>query len=362
MKNTTKLNSFVDVYTKPVYTPENPNIRTMALYIDEGSKDPILGLVREIAESSGSVHRPGFVDRSKFILVEGDDYYSFKKVSDVVIEGLDEHIADILEENPTLEYIGPEDPTIHRENGVLQVYFSVPFKDENNYFTVCLGYATGESLRDLKFKRLVAVTGDLCKSKVIDKSALLFPNYECIKELAVVPRIDNGTQVVLVEGALGNSSLAGVSVISEIRLSDIKDGFGALDKYHSDIPVVNPNDLDSDDYRWISGHASPCYIFLMDEAGYNLCIINGREKEETHKGEVDFGKFTVGLMNCNLDTGVCFISKQHLFDDPDAKGIIFASQFIKISDKEGLLYCHIDDAYIKAYRIKLDGLVKALIV
>ena len=70
-----------------------------------------------------------------------------------------------------------------------------------------------------------------------------------------------------------------------------------------------------------------------------------------------YGKFRVGLMLFDPETGeIPWISEKPLIEDPNAKNITFASDFIETGEKEGILYAHVDDSFIRAYKINVDGL------
>ena len=73
------------------------------------------------------------------------------------------------------------------------------------------------------------------------------------------------------------------------------------------------------------------------------------------------GDFAPGLALFNPKTGeIPWISSQPLFKDPKATTITFASEFLEINKEEGILYCHPNDSFVRAYKIKASALRKLL--
>ena len=59
----------------------------------------------------------------------------------------------------------------------------------------------------------------------------------------------------------------------------------------------------------------------------------------------------------NYKTGkIPWISSDPLFEDPDADTITFASDFLMRNENDGILYTHIDDSFVRAYRIEGEAL------
>ena len=118
------------------------------------------------------------------------------------------------------------------------------------------------------------------------------------------------------------------------------------------------------DYSWIAGHASPCAILPKDFVSRKdllVCIVNGREKTKTVSGQRVYGKFRPGLVLFNPRTGeIPWVSSEPLFEDIDARTITFASDFLRTDDKEGILYAHVNDSFVRAYKLNALELLKLL--
>jgi len=57
---------------------------------------------------------------------------------------------------------------------------------------------------------------------------------------------------------------------------------------------------------------------------------------------------------------ISWVSEEPLFEDPDATTITFASDFIQTSKNFGILYCHVNDSFVRGYKVNLKGLRKLL--
>ena len=77
-----KINSAVSMYETPVFGTVKAEKRVMAISIDKETKNPYLGLAREITKSQGTPDKPGFIDESKLIIVESKNLLSWKKKKD----------------------------------------------------------------------------------------------------------------------------------------------------------------------------------------------------------------------------------------------------------------------------------------
>lgn len=123
--------------------------------------------------------------------------------------------------------------------------------------------------------------------------------------------------------------------------------------------ALNPKAMD---YRWCQGELSPCCFLPRDFASYNkflVGIINGRETSKIINNEKVFGEFRPGLILFNPETGeIPWISKEPLFEDPNARTITFASDFIQTKKDEGILYAHVNDSFVRAYKINAKELKK----
>jgi hypothetical protein len=123
-------------------------------------------------------------------------------------------------------------------------------------------------------------------------------------------------------------------------------------------------DPEKTNYDWCSGHLSPCRIFPSEIYNKNnllLGILNGRQKEIIKEQKKIFGKFCPGLFLFNPETGnIPWISEKPLFEDPDAKKITFASDFVQTKNSEIIIYCHVNDSFIRAYKLNIEEIKKQI--
>jgi len=117
-------------------------------------------------------------------------------------------------------------------------------------------------------------------------------------------------------------------------------------------------------YEWCAEHVSPCAILSSDfinHKGLLLGIMSGREKTEVKNGKKFYRKFRPGLFLFNPKTGeIPWVSPEPLFEDPDAETITFASDFVELNENEGLLYAHVNDSFVRVYKIAKHGLEERL--
>ncbi|VVB77670.1 Uncharacterised protein [uncultured archaeon] len=332
-----KINKIISMYTKPVLGTFPSEKRVMALSIDKNSNNPIQGLAREITKSQGSVDVPGFIDKSKLIIVESKDGLSWKKTKDLEIKGIKEIIKKLSGKDR--DFIGLEDPDIWTdEKGVKHIYFTIAFKLKNKIgYKIYLGHAQGNSLQNINAtKPVLGPIGD---------------NIVGFKEVCISP----------LKSKAGRFTLTESGVISEnkdrsaVALSIAKD----MSKPWEFLGIVlDPKKMK---YNWCLGHLSPCTFFPEEKInikGYLVGIINGRETSRKINGKKIYGKFCPGIMLFNPKTGeIPWISKKPLFEDPDARTITFASDFISRKNKD-ILYCHINDSFVRAYEINFKELKK----
>jgi len=79
------------------------------------------------------------------------------------------------------------------------------------------------------------------------------------------------------------------------------------------------------------------------------------------RGKLTYGDFKIGLCLFDPKTGkIPWISEKPLIEDPNAKHITFASDFLRTSRDQGLLYAHVDDSFIRAYRLNAKELKQYL--
>ncbi len=333
-----RLNSAVDIYTKPVYKVDRP---AMALYaLERKSNGKYLGIIREIVKREGDVITPGYLDRSKLFIVESKDRLSWKKVKELGIIGIDKIIQDC--NLGDMEFIGLEDPDTFAEKKIIHVYFTMAYKLVNQEgFATFLGHAYGKDLDNLVATKPV-LSPDMSN---IEKIA-------GFKEATISPVKHNGKRINLAESGyrVGFGS-EGVSTIIAAEARDLGKPWKFLGT------VVDPAHMQ---YEWVKGHVSPVEIFAPDFLNHGkllVGILNGREKTKEINGRKVFGRFSVGLMLFNPRTGeIPWVSPMPIIDDPDARTITFASDFLRTSKNEGILSCHVDDSFVRAYKINADKL------
>ena len=334
------INKIVSYYPKPALgTIKEGDTRYMALSVDKESINPYFGLAREITKSKGSVDIPGFVDESKLIIVQSKDLLSWEKISDLKIKGIEKIIKELSGNDKY--FIGLEDPDIYIENKLKQVFFTIAFKYKNKTgYEVYLGHAQGKSLNNL-----TATQPNL--------SPILNKNIRGFKEVAISPIKINGKMINLTEAQIVEKE-----EISAIEFSKAK----SMSKPWKHLGIaLDPTEMR---YRWCRGHLSPCYFFPKDFVNYNnllICIVNGREPDKSTNNQKVYGKFRPGLILFNPETGeIPWVSKEPLFEDPDARTITFASDFIQTKKDEGLLYAHVNDSFVRVYKINAKELQKYL--
>ena len=89
--------------------------------------------------------------------------------------------------------------------------------------------------------------------------------------------------------------------------------------------------------------------------------MNGREANQRIGNEIRYGTFSVGLFIYDYENGtIDWVSPESLIQDTEATTITFASQFIETKPGEGILYAHVDDSFVLAYTLRVEGL-KALL-
>ncbi|MFH1308035.1 MAG: hypothetical protein ABIH72_04240 [archaeon] len=338
-----KLNSAVSYYEKPALGKVNPKTRYMALSIDKSTlKNKLkIGIAREITKSQGNVDIPGFIDESKLVIVSSSDLMSWKKVNDLKIKNIDRIIAKISSKDKY--FIGLEDPDIWQEGKIKHVYFTIAFKYKSEHgYAVYLGHAQGKSIESLTATLPVLQP---IKSEKIDG----------FKEVAISPIKTKEGRFILseVEIKMKNNDWSAIAVSKASKMSG---------KWQFLKILLNPHELK---YNWCKGHLSPC-CFLSSSSSPNnnllVGIINGRQPSKIINNKKIYRKFRPGLILFNPHTGeIPWISPTPLFEDPQATTITFASDFIELSSNKGLLYCHVNDSFIRAYKLNLKEIKKCLL-
>ncbi|MBD3252818.1 hypothetical protein GF386_03745 [Candidatus Pacearchaeota archaeon] len=336
-----RLNSAVDMYVRPVLgsVSQKDGKRYMALCIDKSTVNNSMkyGVAREITESEGSVDTPGFVDKSKLIIVKSKDLLNWEKVSDLKIRGIDRIIKKINPEN--FYFIGIEDPDVYNEKGK-HLYFTIAFRNRDAkfpFFNVFLGHAFGKTFDDLE-----------ATNPVLGPEKNLWGS----KEICFSPlRTDN--KIHLVE----SMSEKGDNEKSLVLIYAVKQ---KKEKFHYFKIAFEPS---RSNYSWCKGYGSPVRIFPKSFINHRhyVGVMNGREKDKRIKGKYVYGKFRPGLFLFNPVTGeIPWVAKRPLFEDPDARTITFASEFVQTGKNSGVLYAHPNDSFVRAYKIDAIELKKKL--
>jgi len=332
-----KINNIVSMYPEPVFGTVLAEKRVMALSVDKKSKNPIRGLIREITKSKGNPDVPGFIDESKLIIVESENGLKWKKVKDLEIKRISEIIIKLSGNDKY--FIGLEDPDIWTdEKRVKHVYFTIAFKFKDKIgYEVYLGHAQGNDLENLNATE--PVLGPIGK------------NITGFKEVCISP-IEKKYRINLTEMGIINKEE--ISAIAAVKSEDMSKPWEYLKI------ALDPRKMK---YGWCKGHASPCTFlpadFLKTPKNLLVGIINGREKSKKINGKKVYRKFRPGLILFNPKTGeIPWVSPEPLFEDPDARTITFASDFILTENNKGILYAHINDSFIRAYEINLKELKK----
>ncbi len=336
-----KLNEIVSMYEKPVLGKVKSEKRYMALSVDKSTlkNKTKIGIAREITKSKGHPDIPGFVDESKLIIVKSEDLLNWIKISDLNINNIENIIEKISGEDKY--FIGLEDPDIFvDELGIKHVYFTIAFKLKNRIgYKVYLGHAKGKSLENLTSTN--PILGPLS-------------GIDGFKETCISPFEFNGKKYILNEILVYNKN----EDYSAVSLSTAKN-IGKSWNYEK--IILNSKEQN---YSWIKGHASPCTLFSPNLISKNelLCgIVNGRETTKKIDGKQIYGKFRPGLFLFNPKTGeIPWVDSKPLFEDPDATTITFASEFVQTGKDKGILYCHVNDSFVRAYEIDAKELEKYL--
>ena len=311
--------------------------RFMALCLQPEMK-PYRGLARQVVDREGSEDVPGFLDLSKLIIVESNDLLKWKVIGDLKIENIDDVVERFQKDNT--RFIGFEDPDIVvDEEGVLHVYFTIAYRYLNEYkYDIYLGHAFGKNLENLR------VTNPLLGP--IEGKFMGF------KELAPTPNRVEGHWFHLVEGIEKREEF-GCSVIACIRASE----FGK--NWNFEKVSFHPK---NNKISWCGGHVSPCRILSEDiiklRRGLRVLLINGRAKSTVKKA---YGKFRPGLALYNPETGeIPWVDSRHLIEDPEATTITFASEVFVLDEGHILVYAHVNDSFVRAYRVGIEEIKKRL--
>ncbi len=349
-----KINSAVQMWEKPALgtLDQKDGRRYMALCIDPSSKNPYRGIARQVVDREGDVNVSGYVDISKLILVESDDLLNWRETGDLEIKGLEKILERLVDGDiKSKVFVGLEDPDIILgEEGIKHVYFTIPFVYERNgkkTNDVYVGHAFGKSLNHL------TATDPVLRG--INKKIRGF------KEICPVPS-EGSKRFVMSETSFykGRSKIYGEkdTEYSAIGLSQADDLAGEW-KF---LKLIH--DPEEDPKEWCAGSSSPCRIFDPDTLNHNgflVGIMNGRELPEIIDGKIFYKKFRPGLFLFDpKKREMNWISDEPLLEDPLATTITFASELILLNEKEALLYAHVNDSFVRVYKLNLNEVRKML--
>ncbi|AWB28344.1 hypothetical protein [Halococcoides cellulosivorans] len=324
----------VDCVSEPVLTSGDRFEHVMALHFDpQGSASR--GVVRAIVDRDGRVDEPGFVDRSRLYTVAMDSPYDARIEGAIEIDGAQSVVAG-LPEAEDRTFLGFEDPNLWREDGTVHLYCTIPLLDRSSdTLSMYLGHAEGPDIDTL------SMTAPTLGPE---------PDHAGAKELAVAPLTRAGVRHNLVE----SSDRRDGRTYSVLRTATATD-LGTPWRYGG--VALHPDDLPHD---WCAGHLSTGPLlprsFVDLGPDRRVGLLNGRSATERVAGRDRFGTFAVGMMVYNTETGtVEWVSDRPLIDDPAARTITFASAFRELEDT-GVIYAHVDDDSIRAYRVDPDAL------
>ena len=340
-----KLNNNVDFWDIPVLgTEKQENGKIfMALSIDPKSKNPYKGIARQVTERQGSPDVPGFLDRSKLVIVQSYDLLNWKVVGDLVIKNIDKIIQEIKKGGEDKFFIGLEDPDILvDENGKKHLYFTVPFKYVGrDGCDVHVGHAEGDNLENL--------TATLPVLSKVNNEIVGF------KEICPSPTVKGGYRFVLAETFVDRGDKRKFSATSISKSKNFSNKWDYIKLVH---------DPEKETKNWCSGHSSPCKILdpnFIIHINYLVGIMNGCEPTKEAGENKIYGKFRPGLFLFDNQKGeIVWISDEPLLEDNIATTITFASDIVYLNDKEAILYAHPNDSFVRAYKLKTSKIKKLL--
>ncbi len=293
------------------------------------------GVIRCITEREGRVDVSGFVDHSELYKVHKCGEYQYEITEKLHIADEDKVIGPLLPEG--FEFLGLEDPDlIVDKKGLLHLYCTVPLINRaSGESRIYLGHAEGESLDSL----------------VMQDPVLKNPETSA-KEVSLVPAASDGIYRHLIESSSPGTEF---TAYSTVRVAKAKDFYTPWE--YGDT-IFHPAERN---LSWAGGHASPGPFLpqsFISVGEHSLVgFMNGREHDRVKDEQVVFGRFSVGLCIYDYEHGeLSWVSETPVIEDEDAKTITFSSQFVQTGDDSGILYAHIDDSFVRAYRITAQGL------
>lgn len=334
-------NLYVEHKGKAIKT-DNRFEYVMAVSLDPRTKYKE-GVIRCITSRKGKEGFVGQIDRSILSKVKGKSLTHFDIGEKLLIKNQDKIMKKIYEEG--LDFLGLEDPDIwiDEKKDILHLYFTLPLIGNKKKKTkIHLGHAFGKDLDHLEMTMPVLMA---------DKKG-------GAKELSIVPINKKGFRYNLVE----SSDKIGETHYSTVRLAIAKD-MGKSWKFGK--VVFHPADHK---LHWIGGHASPGPLFsptFIDVGpGKRLGIMNGCSANKKVGGKTKYGTFSVGLFIYDYEKGkIDWVSLKPFIEDSEAskiRAITFASQFVQTGPGKGVLYAHVDDAFVRAYDLDAEA-IKSLL-
>jgi hypothetical protein len=300
------------------------------------------GIIRCITNREGDIQVKGYTDRSELHKINGSSLESFKIGDRLNIKNEKEILSKLIEKD--WDFIGFEDPDIwiDKETNLMHVYFTIPIKyiDKTKKIKIHLGHAVGKDLDSL-------VMTDPVLMDIGDMSA---------KEVSIAPLNSKGFRYNLVESRDRQNDIT----YSIVKVAIAKD-MGKPWEYGE--AVFHPKEHNM---TWIGGHASPGPLlsknFINVGEGKLLGIINGREANQIIDGKTKYGMFSVGLFIYDYENGkIDWVSPEPFIQDSEAVTITFASQFVETGLGEGILYSHVDDSFVRAYKLNAGQIKQFLI-
>jgi len=301
------------------------------------------GIIRCITSREGDIEIKGNVDRSQLYTVSGDSFEHFTVGERLQIRNEQKILEELTPEG--WECMGLEDPDIwiDEKTGLTHVYFTIFIKPSNpeRKTRLHLGHAVGNDLRSLEMTAPV-----LLHDESMNASA---------KEVSIAPVNSTGARYNLIESRDRQPE----TTYSVVRVA-IAEDMSRSWKYGD--TVFHPAEHH---IPWIGGHASPGPLFSKDfidvGGGKLLGVINGREANQKIGNKIKYGMFSIGLFIYDYENGkIEWVSPEPFIRDSEARTITFASQIVETNPKEGILYAHVDDSFVRAYTLYAEG-IRALL-
>lgn len=312
----------------------------MAIALDPSSTYS-RGIARCIVSRDGDVSKHGYIDRSQIHLIQGSFPDHFEIGKELHIESGEKIIPFLGKDG--YEFIGLEDPDIYidPDSGLTHVYFTMPYINRaEDSALIHLGHAAGKDLNSL------IMTEPVLRETSKTSSA---------KELSMAPINSKGARLNLFESSKREKDFH-YSVVQVAIAKDMSSPweFGEV--------IFHPKEHK---IPWIGGHASPGPLLPKSfiDIGENklVGIMNGRGVNRRIDGDIKYGMFSVGLFIYDYENGkIGWVSPEPFIQDTEATTITFASQFIETKPGEGILYAHVDDSFVRAYTLKVEGIQKIL--